>query len=49
LFLSFFSCGEISDCFVDYMECKRGTDSKEVKAICYTAYNECKNDEEDEQ
>tara|TARA_Y100000310_G_C20679573_1_gene815109 strand:- start:122 stop:295 length:174 start_codon:yes stop_codon:yes gene_type:complete len=41
-----FSCGEVSDCFVEYMNCKNGSDSEEVRAICSVGYEQCKDNEE---
>jgi len=40
-----FSCGEVSDCFVEYMNCKNGSDSEEVRAICSVGYEQCKDNE----
>jgi len=42
-----FSCGEVSDCYNDYLDCLGYEPSKEVRAICKTALKQCEREEED--
>ena len=45
----FLSCGEVSDCFVEYMDCKKGSESEKVRAICSASYDQCQDNKEKEE